>query len=259
MLTVRQLAFGYPDHPVGRDVNFELESGEVLCVLGPNGCGKTTLFKTVLGLLKAQAGTICVNDEDIDQWPRQRIASTMAYVPQQHDAYFPFTVLELVLMGRGAHLGLFSAPSSHDRDVAVQALRSLAIEHLQDAVYTRLSGGERQLTLIARALAQEPKILAMDEPTANLDFGNQILVLRHINRLARAGIAIVLSTHNPGHTFRVAHRVALMKNGRFLELGVPTQVVTPDALHRIYGVDVNIAQVTNISGKTTQVCVPTID
>ncbi len=168
------LAFGYAGEPVGRDVDLALEGGEVLCLLGPNGSGKTTLFKTLLGLLKVQAGEITLDSVPLADWSRRRLAQVMAYVPQAAAGYFPFTVLETVLMGRTARLGLFATPSRRDRLVAEAALAAVGIEHLENHIFTRLSGGQRQLTLIARALAQEPRILVMDEPTASLDFGNQI-------------------------------------------------------------------------------------
>jgi ABC-type cobalamin/Fe3+-siderophores transport system ATPase subunit len=258
-LSVHQLAFGYPNHRVGDDLSLKIDSGEVLCFLGPNGCGKTTLFKTMLRLLKAQNGNITINGEDISRWPQQRIAQTLSYVPQQHDAYFPFTVMEVVLMGRSAHIGLFASPSHRDHTIARQAMESLKIEHLSDAVYTHISGGERQLTLIARALAQQTKLLIMDEPTANLDFGNQVLVLNAIQRLARLGITIIMSSHDPDHAFHVASRVALLKDGRLTGLGKPEEVITQESLHELYGVEVGVVEFDTVAGRTAKSCVPKID
>jgi iron complex transport system ATP-binding protein len=258
-LAVHQLAFGYPDHRVGDGLSLTINPGEVLCFLGPNGCGKTTLFKTMLRLLKAQDGSITIDGKDISRWPQQRIAQTLSYVPQQHDAYFPFTVVEVVLMGRSAHIGLFASPSHRDHDIARQALDTLKIEHLSDAVYTHISGGERQLTLIARALAQQTKLVIMDEPTAGLDFGNQVLVLNAIQRLARSGITIIMSSHDPDHAFHVASRVALLKDGRLTGLGEPKAVINQESLRELYGVEVGVVEFETGSGHTAKLCVPKID
>lgn len=260
-LAVESLAFGYPAKPVGRDASFSLERGEVLCLLGPNGSGKTTLFKTMLGLLRPQGGAVRLDGESIVGWPRRRVARIMGYVPQAHTAYFPFSVLETVLMGRTAHIGLFATPSKRDVAIAEGMLETLNISHLRDAIYTRISGGERQLTLIARALAQEPDILVMDEPTASLDFGNQMLVLDQIKRLADTGISIILSTHDPDHAFLCANRVAMLHDGKLVRLGVPDEVITPASLKLLYGIDVNVVELpggTRYGGRPVHVCVPAI-
>jgi iron complex transport system ATP-binding protein len=256
-LSVEKLAFGYPGRVIGRDASFALDAGEVLCLLGPNGSGKTTLFRTVLGLLPGQGGAVRLDGADIAGWSRQDMARAMGYVPQAHTAYFPFTVIETVLMGRTARMGLFATPSHADVAVAERMLEQLRIAHLRDAIYTRISGGERQLTLIARALAQEPSILVMDEPTASLDFGNQMLVLSHIRSLARHGIAVVLSTHDPDHAFFCADRVALLKDGRLVRVGTPEDVITAETLHDLYGVDVEVMERAAPDGHgRLRVCVP---
>lgn len=254
-LRVDQLAFGYPGKPVGADASFALGPGEVLCLLGANGSGKTTLFKTILGLLRPQGGAVYLDQEDIGRWPRRRLAQALGYVPQAHAAYFPFSVLETVLMGRTAHMPLFAIPSRRDVAIAEQALATLNIGHLRDAVYTRISGGERQLTLIARALAQEPRILVMDEPTASLDFGNQMLVLDQVQRLAERGIGIILSTHDPDHAFLCAQRVAMLHEGRLIRLGAPPEVITAESLKELYGVDVSVVALAG-GQRPMHVCVP---
>jgi iron complex transport system ATP-binding protein len=260
-LSVDDVAYGYPGKPVGRGANFEFNPGEVLCVLGPNGSGKTTLFKTILGLLPPQAGAVRMNGEDISRWTRRRVARLMGYVPQAHSAYFPFSVLEAVLMGRTAHIGLFSVPTRSDVTVAERTLDMLRIGHLRDNVYTRISGGERQLTLIARALAQESKILIMDEPTASLDFGNQMSVLDHIRALARRGIGVMFSTHDPDHAFLCAQRVALLHDGELVHLGTPEETITSERLHRLYGAHIDVVELPDrlgTDGRPMRVCVPAV-
>ena len=182
-LAARALAFGYPGHPVGHDVSFELSAGEIVCLLGPNGGGKTTLFKTLLGLIAPLGGEVALDGAGIARLSRATIARAVGYVPQAQTGYFPFTVGDVVLMGRTAHLGAFAVPGAADRAAAAAALDRLGIGHLADRIYTQVSGGERQLALIARALAGGPKLLVMDEPTASLDFGNRTRVLAEIARL----------------------------------------------------------------------------
>lgn len=256
-LEARNLDFGYRDRRVGSDVTLSLAAGEVLCLLGPNGSGKTTLFKTLLGLLPPQGGQVLVDGTDARQKKRDEVARLLSYVPQAHVAFFPFTVREVVLMGRTAHLGVFSSPSRHDREVAQAAIERMRLAHLADAIYTRISGGERQLALIARALAQDGRIIVMDEPTANLDFGNQVRVLEHIQAVARAGISVLLSTHDPDHAFLCADRVAMLHEGRLVRLGVPDEVITAESLRRIYGVDVVVTRVPMAGGGERRVCIPT--
>ncbi len=187
-LEAERLGFGYPGKPVGREVDLSIGPGEVVCLLGPNGSGKTTLFKTLLGLLPAQAGLVRIAGRPLAELPRAEVARRIAYVPQAHAAHFPYAVLDMVLMGRTAHLGPFARPGPRDAAAALAALETLGIAALADADYTRISGGQRQLALIARALAQAAPLIVMDEPTASLDFGNQALVLREVRALAAAGL-----------------------------------------------------------------------
>lgn len=256
-LAVRDLAFGYPGKRVGGGVSFELAAGEVMCLLGPNGGGKTTLFKTVLGLIPAQGGEVRYGETPLAALARAEVARIAGYVPQAHSGYFPFSVFDVVLMGRAAHLGPFASPGRRDREIARQALATIGIERLADAIYTRISGGERQMTLIARALAQEPQVLVMDEPTASLDFGNQVRVMERIAALARAGLAVVLSTHDPDQAFLVADHVAMLHEGRLVRLGPPNDTITPESLKLVYGVDIAVVEIAAGAG-TRRVCVPSL-
>jgi iron complex transport system ATP-binding protein len=252
VLTARGLGFGYGAKPVGRDVDIELRAGQVVCLLGPNGSGKTTLFKTILGLLPAQEGEVLVDGVAMGRLTRFQIARRLAYVPQAHAAHFPFRVVDMVVMGRTAHLGLFAAPSLDDRRRALGALATLGIGNLADTEYTRISGGQRQLALIARALAQDAPAIVMDEPTANLDFGNQVTVLAEVKRLATQGLAVLLSTHDPDHAFSISDRVALLDGGRLVAQGRPHDVLTPARLREVYGVTVAVERLSQ--GQT--VCAP---
>ena len=240
MLEVRGLAFGFPGRTVGQDVSFTLAAGDVMCVLGPNGGGKTTLFRTILGLLEPRGGTVRLENENLKDLSRAAIARRVGYVPQGHAAYFAFTLREFVLMGRTAHLGAFASPAKKDVVVAERALESLGIAHLAHKPVTEISGGERQLAVVARALAQEPRLLVLDEPTASLDFGNQVRVLERMSALARSGIAILFSSHDPDHAFLCASRALLLAEGRVLEAGAPREVIRADTLERMYRVSVQV-------------------
>ena len=254
MLEVRALSFGFPGRTIGRDVSFSLAAGESMCVLGPNGGGKTTLFRTILGLLPVKSGEVRLNERPLHLLDRAEIARAAGYVPQGHSAYFAFTLLEFVLMGRSARVGAFSSPGKADRAVAERALESLGIAALAGRPVTEVSGGERQLALVARALAQEPKLLVMDEPTASLDFGNQVRVLERILALAATGIAILFSSHDPDHAFLGAQRALLLGEGRVLELGAPKAVVRSDTLRRLYGVPVEVIEIQD----DRRVCLPSL-
>lgn len=253
-LAANRLSYGYPGHTVGSDVSLALCAGEVLCVLGPNGGGKTTLFRTLLGLLEPLGGEITAGGRALPAWPRHELAKIIGYVPQAHTGYFAFSVREMVLMGRTAHIGLFAAPSHRDRDAAERAIHSLGIAHLADHPYTQISGGERQLALIARALAQGSSLLIMDEPTASLDFGNQMLVLDQIRALAQAGIGVLFSTHDPDQAFWCAGGVVLLRQGGLLCSGTPDTVLNRDNLRELYGVTVDIVELPG--GR--RACVPTV-
>lgn len=251
-LTAEKIGFGYARFPVGRNVDLRVEPGEVYCLLGPNGCGKTTLFKTLLGLIPRQEGSVQLDGEDIIRLDRRTIAQRIAYVPQAHTAVFPYTVRDMVLMGRTAHRGVFSSPGVHDRERTDEALDQMGIAALADRDYTKISGGQRQLALIARALAQDARLIVMDEPTASLDFGNQVLVLKQVRKLAASGLGIVLSTHNPDHALACASRVHLMADGTTQAAGLPGEVLTPQLLSETYGVPVAVEQL----GNGHKVCVP---
>jgi iron complex transport system ATP-binding protein len=254
LIETRQLGIGYSARTIGADLNVSLKAGEVLCLLGPNGSGKTTLFKSMLGLIAVSSGEVRVQGEPLGALSRAEIARRVSYVPQAHAAHFPFSVADMVVMGRTAHQGLFAMPSAADREAASAALAQVRIEGLRDQDYTRLSGGQRQLVLIARALAQAAPAIIMDEPTASLDFGNQVLVLREVRKLADAGLGIILSTHDPDHAFAIADRVALLNDGRILGIGGPADVLTPARLSEVYGVEVEIARLAD--GRT--ICVPSL-
>jgi iron complex transport system ATP-binding protein len=251
-LEARDLSIGYPGHLVGSDISLSLGPGEVLCLLGPNGAGKTTLFRTLLGLQPPLGGTVLIDGAPLAALRPAEIARHLAYVPQAHVTEFSYSVLDVVLMGRTARLKPFSSPGAADERLAREKLAGLGIADLAAQDYTRISGGQRQLALIARALAQEAPILVLDEPTASLDFGNQALVLARIRDLATQEFGIVLSTHDPDHALMVATRVAIIADGGLRAIGPPDEVITAKMLSAIYRTDVVVEETP--SGR--RVCVP---
>ena len=258
-LTVSRAGFHYDsDRASGfRDVSFSLEDGEVMSILGPNGCGKTTLLKCLNRLIKIGTGNVALNGRDMSTLPRVEIARHIGYVPQLHQPVFPFSVLDTVVTGRAPHLGLLASPGRRDVKIAEESLETMGICHLRDKPYTQLSGGERQLVIFARVLAQDPALLLLDEPTSHLDFGNQVRLLSIVDRLAATGLPIIMTSHFPDHAFLVSSKVALMKRGEFIDVGTPDAVITDGNLEQVYDIRVKVVNVD--SGVNRKVCVPVAD
>ncbi len=256
--SVAHLDCGYKGHAVLSDVNLAFSTGDVVCLLGPNGVGKTTLFKTMLGFLPPIKGEVVLGDRKRSTYSRREFAQVVAYVPQLHEPPFPFSVLDVVLTGCASRLAPLASPGKQEYEHAERILDELGIANLRDRVYTETSGGEQQMTLIARALLQDPQILVMDEPTAALDFGNQVRVLSTVKRLAEEGRGVVMTSHNPDHAFLCATRVALLTRDHGIFVGAPDDVVTEENLGLAYGVDVTITQAVNKKGATVKTCVPTL-
>ena len=234
-LTVENLSFSYGRHAVLQGVSFAAQAGELLAILGPNGVGKTTLFKCVMGLARRYTGTIRADGVDLSALsPRER-AHRVAAIPQAHPLSFRYSAFDMVLMGTSHGLSPFAVPGEREKTAARNAMARVNIAHLADRPFDHLSGGEQQLVFIARALCQQAKILLMDEPTASLDYGNRLLVLGVARDLSRAGYTVLLSTHDPQHALWYADRALVLHEGRVLALGATREVVVPDVLQRLYG------------------------
>lgn len=256
MLQVQALHFAYAGAPpLLHDVSFELQAGSTVCLLGPNGSGKTTLMRCVLGLERLVSGRVLVDGHDLAALSLKRRAQLMAYVPQSSAVAFPFTVFDVVLMGRSAHLRFMADPDAADRRLALEALDRLQILALQNRLFHQLSGGERQLVLLARALAQQARLLVMDEPCAALDLGHQVQVLQALHSLATDGYAILLSTHLPEHAFALQADVALLVQGRLRGLAPAADLLTAAELSSLYGTPVDLLQVTAGPAQGQRVCV----
>ena len=256
-LEVRDAAVGYAKgKPVQQYVNFSVEEGEVCCVLGPNGCGKSTMFKSILGLMPLLSGHVLIDGDDISTWSPSKLADVMAYVSQSHTPPFPYQVKDVVLLGRINKVGYLGQPTVRDYEIVEQAMRDMGVYGLRDEVYTDISGGELQLVMIARALAQQPRMLVLDEPTAALDYGNVVRVIDKVRRLAEKGYAVVMTTHSPDHAFMCESDVLLLQKDNPMKFGRAVDVITERNMKQAYGVNVKIVEFVNTKGKITRMCAP---
>ena len=252
LFEVKNISFSYDGDEIFSDISFSIDKGDVLCILGPNGTGKTTLIKCLNGLHDIDSGEILINGQSIKKLSFREISTHIGYIPQSHVPSFPFKVLDVVVMGRAPYLNLTDSPKKEDMEIALNSLKALGIDHLKDNEYTNLSGGERQLVFLARVLCQKPDILILDEPTSHLDFGNQIKLLEIIDNLAKSGLSIIMSSHFPDHAFLSSTKVAIMKNKKFIDFGSPDDVVTESNLRKAYSIDVKLIELDN----NRKVCVP---
>jgi iron complex transport system ATP-binding protein len=248
LLKYEHITFGYPtaDQPVMKEFNLEIGSGTVTAILGPNGAGKTTLLHLTLGWLKPQSGNILLDQRTLGDYSRRALGQWMGLVPQSEHTPFEFSLLEFVLLGRAPHLPPLAMPGKEDGEIAADALQQVGLAKMQNRSILSLSGGERQLVLIARALAQQPRLLLLDEPTAHLDLGNKIRLLGLLRDLQGRQVTIVLTTHEPEVAAAIATHLVLMRNGQVLRTGPLAETCTSQWLSATYGVPV---QVTELDGR----------
>ncbi len=255
-ISVRNAAFSYDGvRSVWKDVNLDIPEGECFCLLGPNGCGKTTLFNCISGAFPLSRGQVVLNGRDVKEYSVSQLARILGIVYQEHSAPFPYTSLEVVRMGRTPYLGVMGTPSEKDTAHAYGIMRELGIGHLAEKSYTQISGGERQLVLIARTMCQEPEIILFDEPTSHLDFKNQAMVLRTVKKLSARGITIVMTSHFPNHVWNIGTSVAMMNYEGMVAAGAVDQVMTEENLTKTYGVPVRIHRAVS-GGRETCFCDP---
>lgn len=244
--------------PVQRYVSFSVSSGEICCLLGPNGCGKTTLLKTMMGLIPRQAGRVLIDGKNISSLsPRQR-SRAIAYVSQAHNPPFTYLVRDVVMLGRTTSVGLGS-PSAKDIKIVNDALSEMGILDLADRRYTDISGGELQLVMIARALTQQPKLLVLDEPTAALDYGNAMRVIGSVRNLAKRGYGVLMTTHSPDHAFMLNSNVVLLQKNRPMQFGRAVDVITERNMRDAYGVDVETKEFLTRNGGVVRMCAPVFE
>ena len=258
-LRIEGLSFSYSDDladAVFRDVDFFVGPGSIFCLLGPNGTGKSTLLKCISGLLHPGQGRVLLHGRDITLLRVADVAQEIGYVPQSQMSAFPFLVEDIVVMGRAPHLNVFASPKPRDIQIAHNSMEAVGIVSLAKRPCTTLSGGEWQLTLIARALAQEPRIMVLDEPTSHLDMGNQMKILRVVHGLAKRGLAIIMASHFPDHAFLLASQVAILNHGHIVQQGPPEEVITDGNMRNAYGVDVKVLYVGE--GVDRKACFPSL-
>lgn len=259
MLCIENLEFWYKRNiPVLRDISFTASQGDILCLLGPNGTGKTTLLRCVLGLQRPKSGRISLNGEDLTCLSSKKRAQTMAYVPQSSALSFPYLVREVVLMGRLSHIHNVTGHSRADKRIVMECLEKLQIAHLAHRSFQELSGGERQMVLVARALAQQSSLLIMDEPTASLDYSNQVKILKAIRFLAEQGYTILMTSHFPDHAFLACTVAVLMRSGCVMAYGTPEETVTSESLSNLYQANVCVAEA-DVAGQRMRVCMPLME
>ncbi|EMS77932.1 ABC transporter ATP-binding protein [Desulfotignum phosphitoxidans] len=254
---ITDLSFGYTEsEPVFSGIDLSLAPGQVFCLLGPNGSGKSTLLKCIMQVLTPNAGRVAVDGQNLNGLSASQIASKLGFVPQSLVSAFPFTVAEIVVMGRASQIRMTASPSKKDRDLAMAALERMGIAHLALRPCHQLSGGEWQQVLIARALTHSPQVLLLDEPTSHLDIGNQVKILEIVNRLAQDGITILMASHFPDHAFLTAHQVGILKNGRLLALGNPDDTLCESVLYDTYGIHIRVVTI----GKEVnrKICIPVL-
>lgn len=242
-MEVKNLYFKYKEESVLEDISFSLARGSLLTILGENGAGKSTLFKAILGFLTPDKGDILVDGKSLNRVDFKERARKIAYIPQSHNPTFNHSVVNVVEMSSNVRLSSFGRPKDNEREKAYGILKSLGIAELRNKGYKEISGGERQLVLIARAIMQEASILVMDEPTANLDFGNQIRVMEVCRELVGRGYSIIQSSHNPQHSIKYSDEILLLYNRRVLAKGEPLSVLTGENLKKIYKMDLEILEI----------------
>jgi iron complex transport system ATP-binding protein len=239
---VRNGSFAYPTgRKVLNDVSFSIGENRVVSVLGPNGAGKTTLLRCMLGLLRWTSGGSYIDGKLISEQSHREVWRKIGYVPQAKLSTFAYTVSEMVLLGRSAHLKMLEKPGSEDKKIADRCLNMIGVSHLHDKLCSKISGGELQMVLIARALAAEPKLLVLDEPESNLDFRNQLIVMNAIRALRdEYGISSILNTHYPEHALSVSDGVIVLHRDGSAQFGSAKDIVTEPGLRKLFGVDVRI-------------------
>ena len=252
-MKVENLHFSYGSHQVLKGVSFGVEDSGFISLLGPNGAGKSTLFRCMLGLLEPEMGSIHICGRDIRTMPAAELSHRVAYIPQSHTPVFNFRVFDMVLMGTTAQLPRFASPGKQQIGLAEAAMERMGLSHLRDRGCSNISGGERQLVLIARALAQQAKILVMDEPSASLDYGNKLRVMETVKGLTREGYTVIQSTHDPDQAYLYSDRILALYDGKILAWGTPRETISSSLITTLYGVDVEIC---SMHQDDIRVCIP---
>lgn len=237
---VKDIDFDYVNSQILKDITFTASEGEFLGIIGPNGSGKSTLIRLMSKIISPKVGTVYYGEQDLNTLSRRDVAQRVAVVPQESPIGFSFTVKDIVLMGRHPHMGVFESEGERDHEIARKSMEITRTYHLRNRMVTELSGGERQRVIIARALAQTPRVLLLDEPTANLDIHHQIEILDLVKKLTENGLIVICSIHDLNLASMYADRLLALREGKIITLGTPACVLTEEHVHHIFGIDVII-------------------
>ncbi len=255
LIEIKNVSFSYGKSEVLNNIDLDIEDGQIVCLLGSNGCGKTTLLDCIMGINKINNGVIKIKNDSINNYKPNELAKNIAYVPQAHSKTFPYKVIDMVLMGRTPYTGTFSSPTKKDSIIAEEALEIIGMTNYKDKIFTNLSGGEAQLVILARALAQQTPIIVMDEPTSHLDINNELMILEKIISLVKKkSISVIMATHFPNHAFYFENndintQVAMMNFGKIQVKGKPSDVLTEDNIREIFNVNSKILSYTDYQNK----------
>lgn len=239
-LKIKQMHCGYNSKTVLKNVKFSIKTGEAICLLGPNGIGKTTIFKTILGFIPIISGDIEIDGVDISKYSASQLATHIAYVPQAKGYAYQYSVLDMLLMGRSIHIGKFSSPAKSDIEFAEHVLKEMGLWEYRNRLYNELSGGEQQIVLVARAVVQDTDFILMDEPASNLDFNNESKLLETIKKLTTSGKGILMISHSPSHAFLCCSKAILLSRDREIKFGTVEEIITTENLSDAYGVPVAV-------------------
>ena len=247
-LKIKNISFSYDSVDALKNISFEAEEGEILGIIGPNGSGKTTLLKCINRVLKPKGGVVMLDDMDLSVLNQREIAQKIGVVPQQSFSQFPFTVFDIVLMGRYPYITRFGGEKKEDFEMVEECLNLCGISHLAERLIIEISGGEYQRVIIARALAQNPKVLLLDEPTLHLDINHQIELLELLKSLAKKkNLIIIMVSHDLNLASRFSDKILILKEGKIYRAGLPEEVLTPQIIKEVYGIKVEIlrSKITN--------------
>ena len=240
-ISIKNLSYSYSKKSILNDISFDINKGEIFIVIGPNGSGKTTLMKAISGLIKIKRNTVCIFDKLYEQYSRRSLAKTIAFVPQQIPSDFPFTVEELVMLGRSPHLGILGLDQKEDLEIARESMEFTGILPLAQRRIPQLSGGERQRVFISRAICQQPSIIILDEPTAALDLAHQIKIMDLMEKLKnKKEMTIIMVSHDINLASEYANSMLILANGKIISIGNPNKILNFKILEKVYGCNILI-------------------
>lgn len=245
---------GYKECPIISNLSFSFETGDAICILGANGIGKTTIFKTLIGMLDPLSGSIYIDKREINSLSTKERAMIISYVPQAKNYSYQFTVQDIILMGRASYVSNFRMPKQDDIDIVSSVMEKLNLIKYAYKPYCELSGGEQQMVLLGRAMAQQSKFILLDEPASNLDFYNQKKLLQTIISLSNDGTGVLMVSHAPEHAFRCCKYTLMIIDKENYAFGKTEDIITQNNLRKTYGVDIGVSKIQLPNSVTIHTC-----